>query len=119
MDNNFWSVVYKLPKGFKWGDGEKYKVIDAIYNSRKYWRTIILLEVNNDLYIKGVLKGKDKSRTPIVVINNWRDVPIYDISSKFYNLPSVYNILLKCYHKHDIYCGLMVPVLRDILPNTK
>lgn len=114
MDNNFWNIEYKLPKGFKWKDGEKHKFVKEIYGGKKYWHTIILLEVNNDLYIKGVVRKRDKNITPIAVISNWRNVSVHNIQIMLNNSPFLCNILLKYYREHGVYCGLMVPILRDI-----
>lgn len=119
MDNKFWHVEYKLPKGFKWKDGEKYKAFIEMYHHHKYSRTFVLLEINNDLYIKGAMYNVKKDTNPILVIKDWKYVPIHDIQMEFNESHTLCNILLQYYHERGIYCGLMVPVLHDVIPNTK
>ena len=114
MDNKFWRIEYKLPKGFKWKDGEKHKVIWAKKKHMVDGDTITLLEVDNDLYINGAMYNIKKHKKSILVINNWKSVSIHDIRIEFSQSYPLCDILLKYYHKHGIYCGLMVPILRDI-----
>lgn len=119
MDNKFWRIEYKLPKGFRWKDGEKHKVVYGKHGHHKDQCAIILLEVNDDLYIQGMMCNRGKDVKPIWVINNWRNVPVHDVLTVLNGSWILCNILLKYYREHGIYCGLMVPVLRDISPSTK
>lgn len=89
----------KLPKGYKWSDGEKFRFnIGNKHNGNKF--TNVVLDVKNDLWIKGGIRlgfwGDNRdgildsngnvSKTfwnihpQIAIIKNWRDLDIATIN---------------------------------------
>lgn len=95
----------KLPKGYKWKDGEKYKFC---HRSGKYYNdsfTNVLLEVEDDLWIKDGIRGvvflpntngdldsngnvsivPFRAKPKIAIVRDWKNLCINDIERKLWN----------------------------------
>lgn len=111
-DTPDWFVsAKKLPKGFRWSDGEKYK-IRSKHGKHQDTTTYVLLEIDNDLYINGLLiqlvmkeDGTYVRKAKISVIKDWRNINPHEITYRLDVAPSFNKSFYDFCSKKDVYAG--------------
>ena len=112
--------VKKLPKGYSWRDGEKTK-LDGREHGVTIRRTIILLPIGEDLYIRdpehmgppGVMRGESKG----ICIRNFRRHLSKDIAVEFDG--GLGSVILEFYKKQGLPMGIVPKYLHDAKTNIK
>lgn len=107
---HFLYPVLKLPKGYIWKMGEKFKCDYGCHNHHNKV-TYVFLPIGKDLYIKGVeVPGTHISDPKIVYIKNYKKLSGSEVAQHFdYNLSS---IILDYWHKNNLDLGYVLPVTR-------
>ncbi len=127
-DTPEWFVSAKLPKGYKWSDGEKYSIKGG---HRADSETYTFLPIDGDLYINGLYrravfyahdeegelqryKAPKEIRGRVVVIKNWQEMNAHHVLQRLRDecTPFFDNSLLKFWRKNGGETGLMEPILR-------
>lgn len=109
--------VKKLPEGRKWSDGEKTHFKKR--GRKGSARTIILLPIGDDLYIRdtehmeppGAKSGESKG----ICIRNFRQYPGKDVASEFDRV--LEGLILAFYKKHGLPFGYAPPIVQSVFGN--
>lgn len=108
--------VKKLPKGYKWSDGEKTYIKKA--GRKGSARTIILLPIGEDLYIRdkslGIAGAKDEEVKGLCV-RNFREYPGKDIAAEFDR--DLGGLILAFYKEQGLPFGYAPPMDAEIFGN--
>lgn len=111
----------KLPKGYKWSDGIKYK-FDYGRKQRGQSTTYTFLDAGDDLYIrygngKPLMPGLsiyDNTSVKIIGFRKLTAVEVYT-GLRRYPYPSpLYDCVLRFWHDNGLRLGFVLPVLRPM-----
>lgn len=105
--------IRKLPKGYKWADGEKHSVKGRHGDAR----TIKLLRIGDDLYVHDsplnlCVPGQNKSEGKGYVIRGLSKYTAVEVA-KWYD-HTMGDLILRKYKEWGLRQGLLEPVLRDV-----
>lgn len=107
--------VKKLPKGYKWKDGEVFKQKGSA-KREAISRTIYFLEIGDNLYFRDTSKkgfvGLKEGDCQGWMIRNWPVIPAGEVLEAFTLDNPIYDVLAKFYRSKGYRC-LTRPLLRD------
>ena len=104
--------VDKLPKGYKWSDGERHHIRAGKHSDA---RTIILLPIEDDLYVRDTFLGRNKKYR----IRDFRRYAAKDIAIEFSLLQDDYlsGLILELYKKMGLPIGYIPKFLKNMKRN--
>ncbi len=104
--------INKLPKGYKWRDGQKFVVKGS---SRSDGETYIFLPAGENLYIKGLTAAATHfSDYPAVVIKNYRSLTYCKIASAFPEGAFFLSSLVTFWHSQGLDLGYTMKCIRPM-----